>query len=84
MCTHPVSKHGEDELSGQEGVQDPLDDAQVGGQRHVGLKAHVRELGLWRDVDRHVLSVSEVHRILEQDMLKRTVSLCKRFVLSMN
>ena len=44
ICTHPVSKHCEDELSGQEGVQDPLDDAEVGGQRHVGLEADVREL----------------------------------------
>ena len=27
--THPVCKHSEDELSGQERVQDPLDDAEV-------------------------------------------------------
>ena len=63
--THPVGKHGEDELSGHEGVQDSLDDAEVGGQRDVGLEAHVRELGLGRDMDRHVLPVSEVHRILQ-------------------
>ena len=65
ITTHPVCKHSEDELSGQERVQDSLDDAEVGGQRDVGLKAHVRELGLGRDMDRHVLPVSEVHRILQ-------------------
>ena len=57
FVTYPVGEDGEDELAGLEGVEDPLDEAQVGGQGHVALEAHVGELGLRGDVDRHVLAL---------------------------
>ena len=57
IMMYPVRKDGEDELARQEDVEHPLDDAQVGGQRDVALEADVGELGLGRDVDRHVLAL---------------------------
>jgi hypothetical protein len=42
----------------------PVYDIQVWGGRHVGLKADVAELWLWRDVNCHILTQTRVTRIL--------------------
>ena len=54
---HPVGEDGEDELSGLESVDHPLDESSVGLHGHVALEADVGELRLGRDVDRHVLAL---------------------------
>jgi hypothetical protein len=54
---HPVGKDGEDELPGLKGLEDALDEVGVRLHGHVCFEAHVRELGLRGDVDRHVLTL---------------------------
>ena len=58
---------GEDELAGPEGVEDPLDDVEVGDGRDVGLEADVAAGRLRGDVDGHVLPQARVRLLLGEE-----------------
>lgn len=58
---HLVCEDSEDELAGSECLDDPHDHLLVRRLRHVALKADVREVRFWRDVDGHVAALQHGH-----------------------
>jgi len=54
--THLISEDGDNHFSGLEDIDHAVDDIFVGSLGNVGLEADVREVGLWRDVDGHVMT----------------------------
>lgn len=58
--SHLIGEHRHGELPRQERIQNLIDDLAVRTARNVGLEAHVRELRLGSDMDRHVTALMEI------------------------